>query len=177
MLNPRVFIKEITRWFIGVRRFNTNQIKNFSSTVKGKKILEIGSGPFYRGGYYFSYKKYFENDNNFICSDIDPTYGHQIIDITKMDFHNDYDIIICMDVLEHVYNVNEGVSRIYDALLPGGSVIISIPFIYPLHQMPHDYWRITIYGLKELLKKFSKLEIKHRGFKRFPFQYFIIATK
>ena len=177
MLSFRIYLKEIIRWLIGVRRFNTNQIIRFSKNIKNKKILEIGSGPFYRNKYYFSYKNYFVKNNNFECSDIDPSYGHQVVDITKMNFCEDFDIILCMDVLEHVFKINEGISRIYNALRPGGTVIISVPFIYPLHQLPHDFWRITIFGLNELLKEFSVVSIKYRGFKRFPFQYFIVATK
>ena len=67
------------------------------------------------------------------------------------------DVILCTEVLEHVADWHQAFRNIRCMLRPGGKVVITCPFIYPLHEQPHDYWRPTgsalryfaaCYGLK-----------------------------
>ncbi len=48
----------------------------------------------------------------------------------------------------------------YRLLKPGGKLILTTRFIFPLHDIPHDYYRFTIFGLKYLLKNFENVTIK-----------------
>jgi len=36
-----------------------------------------------------------------------------------------------------------------------GFILISAPFLYAIHEQPNDYWRITPFGLEEILKKYN----------------------
>ena len=38
----------------------------------------------------------------FVQSDLNPDYGHLVVDVTSMDFDSEYDAILCISVLEHV---------------------------------------------------------------------------
>jgi SAM-dependent methyltransferase len=61
------------------------------------------------------------------------------------------DVVICIQVLEHLpepWNVIPEFQRI---LKPGGVVFISCPQGEPQHQVPYDFFRYTIFGLHELL--------------------------
>ena len=61
-----------------------------------------------------------------------------------------FDTILCTEVLEHTrqpFQVLEEFARI---LKPNGHLLLSVPFIYPIHEAPHDYWRFTTHGLQSL---------------------------
>jgi SAM-dependent methyltransferase len=54
-----------------------------------------------------------------------------------------FDFVLCTEVLEHVPDPGEAWREIGRVLRPGGVTIVTTPFIYRFHEMPHDYWRIT----------------------------------
>ena len=141
-------------FFIRARQFNNRCLRKFACEVKNKKILELGSGEKTEEMNY-SYKRFFDNSNDFIQSDIVKEYGHKVIDATKIDYQNKFDIILCMNVLEHVFDFHKAIDNIYQALVSGGIVIITIPVFYPLHNEPNDYWRLIEHSLRKLLKEFS----------------------
>jgi SAM-dependent methyltransferase len=61
-----------------------------------------------------------------------------------------FDTILCTEVLEHTREPWRVMAEFVRLLRPGGHVLISVPFTYPLHEQPHDYWRFTGYGLEEV---------------------------
>ena len=44
-----------------------------------------------------------------------------------------------------------------------GEVLYTIPFMYPVHEAPHDYQRFTRHGLERLFRNFNAVEIHARG--------------
>ncbi len=125
----------------------------------------------------YSYKMFFNSSNDFIQSDINKKYGHKVVNATRMDYQNKFDIILCMNVLEHVFDFYKAIDSIHKSLVFGGVAIITIPVFYPLHDEPNDYWRFTEYSLRKLLKKFSQIKIKRYGIRQYPFAYYIEAKK
>ncbi len=75
------------------------------------------------------------------------------------------DSILCFQVLEHVANPFEGIAEISRVLKPGGILLLSVPHLSRLHELPHDYFRYTEYGLRELAKSggFDVLELEPVG--------------
>ncbi len=61
-----------------------------------------------------------------------------------------YDHIICTQVMEHVPEPGLMLQEFYRLLKPGGKLWLSAPLSYPEHQVPHDYYRYTQYGLSYL---------------------------
>jgi len=47
-------------------------------------------------------------------------------------------------------------------LKPGGKIILSTPFVFGIHDAPHDYFRYTKYGLRHLFKKFEEIDLIER---------------
>ena len=47
----------------------------------------------------------------------------------------------------------------YRVLKPGGQLILTTRFVYPLHDVPHDYFRYTKYGLQHLFRNWHIKEI------------------
>ena len=59
--------------------------------------------------------------------------------------------VIFKDVLEHVRGPETVLAEISRVLEQGGTLMLWMPFIYPIHDAPHDFQRYTEYGLKEYL--------------------------
>ena len=63
------------------------------------------------------------------------------------------DTVLCNQVLEHVPNPQEAIDEMARVLRPGGYLILTAPHIWGLHEIPHDYFRFTPYGLRHLAEK------------------------
>jgi SAM-dependent methyltransferase len=94
-----------------------------------------------------------------------------------MDFEEAFDMILCLYVLEHVYELEDAVRGIHRALKPGGTAVIAVPHLYPYHDEPHDYWRFTEHSLRRLLAPFGALEVRRRGPRRLPLALLAVARK
>jgi SAM-dependent methyltransferase len=72
-----------------------------------------------------------------------------------------FNAVLCTEVLEHVPAPWEVLSEFHRIIRPGGAVWITVPFTWPLHEQPHDYYRYTEFGLRHLLERagFSQVEI------------------
>ncbi|PIP88110.1 hypothetical protein COW80_02120, partial [Candidatus Beckwithbacteria bacterium CG22_combo_CG10-13_8_21_14_all_01_47_9] len=66
---------------------------------------------------------------------------------------NRADTVICTQVVEHVPDPGRLFKLAYDLLKPKGHLILTAPFVWPLHDEPHDYWRFSPYGLKQLSRQ------------------------
>nr|WP_129730477.1 class I SAM-dependent methyltransferase [Parabacteroides goldsteinii] len=62
-----------------------------------------------------------------------------------------YDVVICTQVIEHVFNHSKVFEEAYRILKPGGIFIVSSNFIWEMHEVPYDYFRFTKYGFRSLL--------------------------
>jgi SAM-dependent methyltransferase len=70
-----------------------------------------------------------------------------------------FDAVILIDVLEHIKDSRRLLDQIHGVLKPGGKVIMSLPFLYPLHDAPRDYVRLTIHGIENLAEQ-SQFDIE-----------------
>jgi SAM-dependent methyltransferase len=58
------------------------------------------------------------------------------------------DAVVCTEVVEHITEPGTLLTEAHRVLKPGGSLLLSAPFTWHLHDEPHDYWRFTEYGLR-----------------------------
>ncbi len=63
------------------------------------------------------------------------------------------DAIVCESLLEHVPHPKKIVAEMFRVLKPGGAMYIVIPFVYPFHACPNDFYRWSVTGLRELLSE------------------------
>jgi 2-polyprenyl-3-methyl-5-hydroxy-6-metoxy-1,4-benzoquinol methylase len=130
------------------------------------------------GRHPYSARHLFDGSNEFICTDVNPEYGHQILDVTTLDEANVYDLILCLNVLEHVLEAERAVHNLWRALKPRGAAYIAVPFLFPLHDEPSDYWRFTEHSLRHLLgRHFESVLIQCWGARKLPFGYFASARR
>lgn len=64
-----------------------------------------------------------------------------------------FDTVLCTSVLEHVANAEDAVAEMARVLRPGGHLLITVPFLYPTHEAPYDFWRTTHHGLRSVLER------------------------
>lgn len=63
------------------------------------------------------------------------------------------DTVLLLDVLEHLRSPEQCLHEINRVLRPGGTLIIKVPFMYPIHDAPLDFQRWTRFGLAQLGEK------------------------
>lgn len=76
---------------------------------------------------------------------------------------NAVDWVVCTEVLEHLDDPSACVREIHRSLKPGGTIIASVPFLFPVHADPVDYWRFTGEGLRHLFEAFSTVRVEPMG--------------
>jgi SAM-dependent methyltransferase len=74
-----------------------------------------------------------------------------VVDDVPDNMRGVYRTVVCAEVLEHVSNPTSVLCNIKKMLAPGGKLIITTPFAFPVHNYPSDYWRYTPDGLRLLL--------------------------
>jgi len=67
------------------------------------------------------------------------------------------DIVFCTQVIEHVTSPQGLVAECARILKPGGALVLTGPFYWPLHEEPHDYYRFTGHGFTHLLQSSGML--------------------
>ncbi|RLF06711.1 MAG: hypothetical protein DRJ64_04180 [Thermoprotei archaeon] len=74
-----------------------------------------------------------------------------------------FDVVIATQVLEHVENLNHTLSEITRVLRPGGTVILSFPFLYNEHGAPYDFRRFTRHSVENLLSGYDVQSVAIQG--------------
>lgn len=75
------------------------------------------------------------------------------------------DCAIATELFEHVPSLEKLLLEIKRVLKPEGTLFFTVPFLWPLHDMPHDEFRYTPFSLKRLLVNsgFDNIDIKAQG--------------
>lgn len=117
----------------------------------GSLILNIGSG-------VHRYRR------DVINLDIFPYEGVDVVaDATALPFPEDTaDAMLCVAMLEHVPNPQKVVDEMLRVLKPGGQAYVFVPFVYPFHASPNDFYRWSHEGLRHLLRNGTVVEIGTR---------------
>lgn len=74
----------------------------------------------------------------------------------------EFDTVLSSQVLEHVPDPQKMFSELCRVVRPGGVVVISAPQYWPEHESPYDFRRFTIYGLRDLGRRFGFEAIEER---------------
>lgn len=83
-----------------------------------------------------------------------------------MPFENSsFDTAFATEVLEHCPDPQLTLSEVSRVLKPGGAFFFTVPFLWNLHEVPHDEYRFTPFALQRLLTGagFTKIELEGHG--------------
>ena len=63
-----------------------------------------------------------------------------------------FDTVLSTEVLEHVIAPAEVLREMARVLKPEGRLLLTVPFVVPLHEMPSDFYRFTPFSLRSLVQ-------------------------
>ena len=64
-----------------------------------------------------------------------------------------FDSVLCSEVFEHIFNLEEILKEINRVMKPEGKILITCPFSWNEHEVPHDFARYTQFALHDILKR------------------------
>jgi len=96
-----------------------------------------------------------------VTVDIDPRVAPDIV-ADAHDLHmipsGSADGVLVISVLHHCRKPWIVVQELHRILKPGGIIYANIPFMFPFHVDPDDYWRVSHHGVDVLFEQFDKIE-------------------
>lgn len=123
-----------------------------SANASDRRTLDIGAqtGP---------YARLFPNR---VSLDLQARPGiHVVSDAQHLGIADDtFECVLCTEVLEHIPNPQQAIDEMWRVLRPGGTLLLTTRFLFPIHDAPHDYYRFTKYGLRHLLRRFRIEELR-----------------
>lgn len=158
-----------------IRRGLYRAIRDHAALARGR-ILDFGAGS-------SPYRQLFHCDE-YVPVDLESS-GHPAdrkkatvyYDGRTLPFQDErFDFILCSEVLEHVFNLDEILSELNRVLRHGGTLLITVPFAWEEHEQPYDFARYTSFGLRHVLENhgFEVESIgKTTGYLETVFQLFV----
>ena len=100
-----------------------------------------------------------------VSLDVDPARQPDIVgDLCEFDFgERRFDVVVISEVLEHLHLPHVAVQKIRDVLVDGGLLILTVPFMLPIHEEPRDFFRYTRFGVEFLLREFGDVRVVPRN--------------
>jgi SAM-dependent methyltransferase len=132
-------------------RITTLTVQAAQDYGKGR-ALDIGAGPLYLAD---ELRRFFEP---YITLDIEirSPRVNLLGDAQSLPFSDKtFDTVISTDVLEHVQRPGQMFREIARVLAPSGVLILVTPFYFWAHEEPHDFFRVSKYGLLHLCRENS----------------------
>lgn len=167
--------KDTGRWYVN------SFVKLVSESLPpGTTILDAGAGE-------CAYKKYFSH-----CwyVSVDLAIGEESWNYGNLDYiapldnlpfaDKTFEAILCTEVLEHLEQPRETVKELFRVLKPGGKLFLTVPMAHGEHQVPHDFFRYTSYGLRSICSEagFNEVAIAPLGgmFTRWAYEIPLIMS-
>ena len=143
-----------------IRKAILNAITQNINRFKGD-LLDVGCGK-------MPYKEYILKHSevkNYVGLDIETALEYDTSvkpnftwDGVCMPFEDQrFDCAFGTEVLEHCPNPEVVLKEVYRVLKPGGIFFFTVPFLWNLHEVPHDEYRYTPFSLER--------HLRHSGFK------------
>jgi SAM-dependent methyltransferase len=123
------------------------QFRKLVEDSKSKRCLQIGARNAKLGEHW-------------VCADLYDMadyvdYHYDIHDLKFAD--EEFDVVVCGAVLEHVDDPLKAISELRRVLKPGGLIWIEVPFNHHYHPAPKDHWRVSPTGMLIWMRDFVPL--------------------
>jgi len=171
MSDPQFFPKKLNSKNIAVfviRRSILRAFEKYLGLFNGK-LLDVGCGK-------MPYREFIlkhSNVSEYVGIDIESAKEYDaaikpdlLWDGIELPIENEsYDTILATEVLEHCPDTELVLKEIFRVLNSGGVFFYTVPFLWNLHEVPHDEYRFTPFSLERHIKKvgFKEIEIVALG--------------
>ncbi len=137
--------------FFFIRKNLVKSIRPMAGELSGK-LLDFGCGS-------KPYESLFNSVDEYIGVDmVNEGHDHQNEDVDVfydghiLPFEDEtFDSVLTSEVLEHVPDIPYSLMEIKRVLKKKGKVLITVPFVWPEHELPYDFRRCTSNGMEHLL--------------------------
>lgn len=129
------------------------EISNYADHIYGR-VLDFGCGSkpyenlFSRATHYVGVD-FLSSGHDHQSSKVDVFWDGEHLPFSDSSF----DSCVSTEVLEHVADTDLALRELHRVLVPGGNLLVSTPFFFREHEVPHDFYRFTSYGLKAVLER------------------------
>lgn len=134
------------------------KLDDLFSGVQGD-VLVIGAGK-------EPYNKLLPSANSIVTTDIGPLHEglDQVADAHDLPFGDEsFDSVVAVEVFEHLQAPAVAAQEVYRVIRPGGTALITVPFMFHVHGDPHDFQRFTRNGIENLFKRFGDVSVTEFG--------------
>lgn len=146
MFRPKYIHVFLNHLFI-IRKGIFNYVRHYAKIYGNGNVLDYGCGS-------KPYRELFDC-NSYVGADVRIS-GHDhsnseidyYIESNSVPLPNEqFDFILCSEVLEHVDSLNDVLREIHRLLKRDGILLVTTPFIWREHEAPYDFRRLTSFGL------------------------------
>jgi SAM-dependent methyltransferase len=137
-------------------RYHILQAVESSMPLFSGRLLDVGAGssPYedliMASGKVSDYIKLdFASSDYHQGHELDLTWDGQTIPLQPQTI----DTVVMTEVLEHVHRPGVLLQEVRRVLKPGGVLFLTVPFIWPMHELPYDYHRFTPVALRTYLEE------------------------
>jgi hypothetical protein len=121
----------------------------------GRRVLILGAGD-----RIDEYRRLFHR-SDVIASDVHTEFGAEIVlDAHQIPFENDFfSLVLAAQVLEHTCRPWKAAGEMERVTAEGGHIQIEVPFAFPYHGTPYDFFRFTPGALRFLFHKSAMIRL------------------
>lgn len=134
-------------------RYGQRQRDMLAEHVTGS-VLDVGCGPAGRQRVLPLATRYMALD--YYSTAVD-WYGNRpdvFADAQRLPLADDcVDTVLLLDVIEHLPDPAMALAEAGRVVKPGGNIIVTVPFMYPVHDAPLDFHRWTRFGLARVAEQ------------------------
>ena len=147
--------------FYFIRKPLVKQIRMYAKELNGR-LLDFGCGT-------KPYLSLFSHMSEYIGVDVENEgHSHETEDIDvfydgkTLSFEDgSFDSVLASEVLEHTPDIISSLSEIRRVLKMNGKILITVPFVWPEHELPYDFRRYTEAGIDKILSDNGFRTIAH----------------
>lgn len=156
---------QCSRMSYSVRRYWVDEFffRNVSRLPVNSRVIDVGGLKSKKRGQFDLGK----SDLQTIYVNLSTKYQPDVqADVAAIPFQDEiFDVAICSELLEHVYDPKTVLCEILRVLRCGGTLLVTVPFLYRIHGDPGDYGRYTDSFWFSVLKEvgFDEIVVERQG--------------